>query len=77
MKWYGNLAQIAIFLAGYENNVVAFAQRTHSKRGSSLVRTTLLAQRPSLEPTRVNLRGQTLKVSRGNDALRQEVMTLS
>ena len=35
-----DLAQITIFLAGYKNDVVAFAQRTHSKRGYGLARTT-------------------------------------
>jgi hypothetical protein len=28
-----DLAQIAVFLAGYKNDVVALAQYTHSQRG--------------------------------------------
>ena len=34
-----NLAQITIFLTGYEDDVVAFAQIAHSKRGYGLERT--------------------------------------
>ena len=31
-----DLAQIAVFLAGYKNDVVALAQYTHSQRGLAL-----------------------------------------
>ena len=34
-----DLAQITIFLTGYKNDVVAFAQNAHSKRGYGLERT--------------------------------------
>src|ERR1700724_3268860 len=39
-----DLAQIAVFLAGYKNDVVALAQYTHSQRGIGLVLSNSFAQ---------------------------------
>jgi hypothetical protein len=58
-----DLAQFAVFLAGYKNNVVALAQCIHSQKGDKAVCSAVaFAQWLSLEPNRVNLVGQTRKV---------------
>jgi hypothetical protein len=66
-----DFAQITIFLAGYKDDVVAFAQITHSDKG--IWRCTRYLNRifrcavafsyimPNFDPNRVNLWGQTRK----------------